>query len=106
MNILTEIIEVSDEMIEDLYNQNFFDEASFIDPNKLKLEIQKQMQYNWEQNDELYLDEDQFLEICRGIMSEAISDSLHTLVDSGHVEMAVNQNGELVYGLTGKPLDI
>lgn len=106
MNILTEIIELSDEMIDNLTEQNFFVDTPFISPLELKRGIQKQMQYNWEQTNDMYLDEDQFLEICKDIMTDSISRNLGILVDSGHVGMAVNPDGEIVYSLTGKPLEL
>ena len=106
MNILTEIIEVSDEMIDNLIEQNFFNDTPFVSPLELKRGIQKQMQYNWEQTNEMYLDEDQFLEICREIISEGISHNLGVLIDNGYVEMAVNPEGEIVYSLTDKEFDL
>ena len=106
MNILTEIIELSDEMIDNLTEENFFEDTPFISPLELKIAVQRQMQYNWEQRNDMHLDEDQFLEICRDIMTESISRNLGILVDSGHVQMAVNPEGEIVYSLTDKPFEL
>jgi hypothetical protein len=47
MNILTEIIEVSDEIIDTLKEEKFFEETPFINELALKRELQKHMQYNW-----------------------------------------------------------
>jgi uncharacterized protein YjgD (DUF1641 family) len=106
MDILTEIIEVSDEMIDALKEENFFEETPFIDELKLKRAIQIQMQYNWEQTDNMYLNDEQFFQIVTDLMSDGISNGLSDLIESGHVQAAVNPNGEIVYSLTGKPLEL
>ena len=43
MNILTEIIEVSDEIIDTLKEENFFEETPFINELALKRELQKNL---------------------------------------------------------------
>lgn len=106
MNILTEIIEVSDEIIDTLKEEKFFEETPFINELALKRELQKQMQYNWEQTDSMYLNDEQFLKIVNNLITEGVGDGLSDLIESGHVELAVNTDGELVYSLTGKLLDI
>ncbi len=106
MNILTEIIEVSDAIIDTLKEENFFVETPFINEVSLKREIQKQMQYNWEQTEEMYLNDEQFLEIVNGLITEGVSNGLSDLIESGHVQSAVNPDGEIVYSLTGKPLEL
>jgi hypothetical protein len=106
MNILTEIIEVSDEIIATLNEEKFFEETPFIHPLALKLEIQKQMQYNWEQTESMYLNDNQFLQIVKDLIAEGVSNGLSNLIESGHVQSAVNPDGEIVYSLTGKPLDL
>ena len=106
MDILTEIIEVSDEIIDTLREENFFVETPFINELELKREIQKQMQYNWEQTESMYLDDEQFLQIVNDLITEGVSNGLSDLIDSGHVQAGVNPNGEIVYSLTGKPLEL
>jgi hypothetical protein len=106
MDILTEIIEVSDEIITTLKEENFFVETPFINELELKREIQKQMQYNWEQTESMYLDDEQFLQIVNDLIAEGVSNGLSDLIDSGHVQAGVNPNGEIVYSLTGKPLEL
>ena len=106
MDILTEIIEVSDEIIDTLREENFFEETPFIDELELKRAIQNQMQYNWEQNDSMYLNDEQFLEIVNGLITNGVSNGLSDLIESGHVQAAVNSDGEIVYSLTGKPYEI
>ena len=106
MDILTEIIEVSDEIIDTLREENFFEETPFIDELELKRAIQIQMQYNWEQNDSMYLNDEQFLEIVNGLITNGVSNGLSDLIESGHVQAGVNPDGEIVYSLTGKPLEL
>ena len=106
MDILTEIIEVSDEIIDTLKEENFFEETPFIDELELKRAIQMQMQYNWEQNNSMYLNDEQFLEIVNGLITDGVSNGLSDLIESGHVQSAVNPDGEIVYSLTGKPLEL
>jgi hypothetical protein len=106
MDILTEIIEVSDEIIDTLKEEKFFEETPFIKPLALKRELQKQMQYNWEQTNSMQLEDWQFLEIVNDLIADSVNNSLLDLIESGHVQSAVNPDGELCYSLTGKPLDI
>lgn len=106
MDILTEIIEVSDEIITTLKEENFFVETPFINELELKREIQKQMQYNWEQTERMYLNDEQFLQIVNDLIADGISNGLSDLIESGHVQAAVNPDGEIVYSLTGKPLEL
>lgn len=106
MDILTEIIEVSDEIIDTLREENFFEETPFIDELELKQAIQIQMQYNWEQNNTMYLDDEQFLQIVNDLITDGVSNGLSDLIESGHVQAGVNPDGEIVYSLTGKPLEL
>jgi hypothetical protein len=106
MNILTEIIEVSDEIIDTLKEEKFFEETPFINELGLKRELQKRMQYNWEQTNSMHLEDWQFLEIVNDLIADGVSNGLSDLIESGHVQSAVNPDGELCYSLTGKPLDI
>jgi hypothetical protein len=104
MDILTEIIEVSDEIIDTLREENFFVETPFISELGLKRELQKHMQYNWEQTNSMQLSDEQFMEIVNDLIAEGVSNGLSDLIESGHVQAGVNPNGEIVYSLTGKPL--
>jgi hypothetical protein len=106
MNILTEIVEVSDAIIDTLKEENFFVETPFINELALKRELQKQMQYNWEQNDSMYLNDEQFLQIVNELITEGVSNGLSDLIESGHVQASVNSDGEIVYSATGKPLKL
>ena len=106
MNILTEIIEVSDEIIDNLKEENFFEETPFIDELGLKIELQKHMQYNWEQTNSMHLNDEQFLQIVNDLIADGVSRGLSDLIETGHVQSAVNPDGEIVYSLTGKPLEL
>jgi hypothetical protein len=106
MNILTEIIEVSDEIIDTLKEENFFEETPFINELALKRELQKHMQYNWEQTNSMKLSDEQFIEIVNDLIAGSVSSGLSDLIESGHVQTAVNPDGEIVYSLTGKPLEL
>lgn len=106
MNILTEIIEVSDEIIDNLKEENFFEETPFIDELGLKRELQKYMQYNWEQTNSMHLNDEQFLQIVNDLIADGVRRGLSDLIETGHVKSAVNPDGEIVYSLTGKPLEL
>jgi len=106
MDILTEIIEVSDEIIATLKEENFFEETPFINELELKRELQKYMQYNWEQTNSMQLSDEQFIQIVNDLISEGVSNGLSDLIESGHVQAGVNPNGEIVYSLTDKPFEV
>ena len=106
MNILTEIIEVSHEIVDTLKEENFFDESQFIDEESLTIGLQTAMQYKWEQQNQMFLTEDEFLEVCREITGNFINKALNQLVESGHVQTFVNPDGELCYSATDKPYEI
>jgi hypothetical protein len=106
MDILTEIIEVSDEIIDTLREENFFVETPFINELALKRELQKHMQYNWEQTNSMQLSDEQFMQIVNDLIAEGVSNGLSDLIESGHVQAGVNPNGEIVYSLTGKPFNL
>lgn len=106
MDILTEIIETSDNMVEVLAEDGFFNEHSLIHPSDLRVALQIKMQRKWEQDNEMYLSDSEFLEVCNEVMTESISQGLSNLIDSGHVAVAVNPNGELVYSKTDKPFEL
>jgi hypothetical protein len=106
MDILTEIIEVSEEIIDTLKEENFFEETPFINELGLKRELQKHMQYNWEQTNSMHLNDEQFLQIVNDLIAENVSNGLSDLIESGHVQAGINPNGEIVYSLTGKPLEL
>ena len=106
MDILTEIIETSDNMVDVLHEEGFFDEHTLIHPSDLRVALQIKMQRKWEQENEMYLTDDEFLEVCNEVVTESVSEGLSTLIESGHVAVGVNPNGELVYSKTDKPFEL
>ena len=63
MDILNEIIEISDEMVNSLEEDGFFEEHQFIDRIPLKRALQIAMQRKWEQENDMLLTDKEFLEI-------------------------------------------
>jgi hypothetical protein len=106
MDILTEIIETSDNMVGVLKEDGFFDEHLLIHPSDLRVALQIKMQRKWEQESDMYLNDTEFLEVCNELITESVSNGLSDLIQSGHVEVAVNPNGEMVYSTTDKPFEL
>ena len=97
MDILNEIVEVSNQMIDSLEENNFFVEAPFIDRIPLKRALQIAMQRKWEQEDEMYLNDEEFLEVCKKVSADGISKTIGDLVDKGALDMSINEDGEILY---------
>ena len=97
MDILSEIIEVSENMIDTLTETEFFEENPFINPIDFKRELQTSMQRKWEQENEMYLSDEEFLQICKNVHSQGISSTIEELVDRGAIEMSIGKNGEILY---------
>ena len=53
MDILNEIVEVSNQMIDSLEENDFFIENQFIDQTSLRRALQIRMQQKWEQEEEI-----------------------------------------------------
>lgn len=97
MDILSEIIEVSNQMIDSLEENDFFVEAPFIDRIPLKRALQIAMQRKWEQEDEMYLNDAEFLEVCKKVSADGIGKTIGDLVDKGALDMSINEDGEILY---------
>lgn len=97
MDILSEIIEVSENMIDTLIETEFFEENPFINPTEFKRELQKSMQRKWEQENEMHLTDEEFLEICKSVHSKGIASTIEELVDKGAIEMSISKDGEILY---------
>lgn len=114
MNILTEIIEKSDEIVDILNQTNFFDDYPFVDEKVFKYQLQVEMQRKWEQTDEMNLNSNEFIKLVRRISSEGISETIAQMCEKDLLRMAVNPKGELVYtlsdgirkGLSSKELEL
>ena len=100
MNILTEIIEKSDEIVDILKQTNFFGDYPFVDEHVFKYRLQVAMQRRWEQTDDMNLSSEEFIILVRKISSEGISTTINEMCEKNLLRMAVNPKGELVYTLS------
>jgi hypothetical protein len=97
MDILTEIVEVSNSIIDTLDDTGFFNEHVFVEKIPLKLKLQEAMQRKWEQENQMLLTDKEFLKVCDEVMHEALGETLGGLVDKGALNMSVDENGEINY---------
>ena len=97
MDILNEIIEISDEMVNSLEEDGFFEEHQFIDRIPLKRALQIAMQRKWEQEDDMLLTDKEFLEVCQSVSNKSIGKTIEDLVDKGALNMSINKDGEILY---------
>ncbi len=97
MDILSEIIEVSDQIISVLDKTEFFVENHFIDRLPLKRALQNAMQKKWEQYEDMFLTDTEFLEVCNQVSNSGIAETIEDLVDKGALNMSVNEDGEILY---------
>jgi hypothetical protein len=103
MDILHEIIETADNIMSELQETDFFEKYMFCDPFKLRRELEIQMQRNWEQLDDMYLNDEQFEEVIKRVTEEGINKTFAEMVMNGTMIMdSVNSDGELVYKLNPK----
>ena len=100
MNILTEIIEKSDEIVDVLNQTNFFGDYPFIDKTVFKYRLQVAMQRKWEQYDEMNLNSNEFITLVRVVSSDGIAETINEMCEKNLLRMAVNPKGELVYTLS------
>jgi hypothetical protein len=100
MNILTEIIEKSDEIVDILNQTNFFGDYPFVDADVFKYRLQVAMQRKWEQTDDMNLSSEEFIILVRVVSSDGISETINQMCEKDLLRMAVNPNGELVYTLS------
>ena len=99
MDILTEIIEVSDSLIGTLKETVFFEEHIFIEEIPLKLKLQETMQRKWEQEGQMLLTDKEFVKVCDEVMHVALGETLGGLVDKEALEMSIDENGEINYSV-------
>jgi hypothetical protein len=100
MNILTEIIEKSDEIVDVLNQTNFFGDYPFIDEKVFKYRLQVAMQRKWEQYDEMNLNSTEFITLVKVVSSDGIAETINEMCEKNLLRMAVNPKGELVYTLS------
>lgn len=97
MDILSEIIEVSNQIVDTLEETEFFEENLFIDRIPLKRALQIAMQRKWEQTEEMMLTDDEFLEVCNEVNANSIGKTIEDLVDKGALNMSIAEDGEILY---------
>jgi hypothetical protein len=97
VEILSEIIELSNEMIDTLDESGFFEEHVFLERLPLKRKLQIVMQRKWEQEGEIKLSDSEFLSVCNSAIGDNIADTLGSLVNKGAVYMNVDSTGEISY---------
>jgi hypothetical protein len=97
MDILNEIIEESNQIIDTMDEHEFFEENLFIERLQLKRNFQIAMQRKWEQDDNMFLTDTEFLKVCNDTMEENISTTIMDLVEKGALDMSVNPDGEILY---------
>jgi hypothetical protein len=97
MDILSEIIEVSNQIMDSLEENDFFLENPFLEQIPLKRALQIRMQQKWEQEEEMHLSDEEFLDVCQSVSNNEIANTIESLVDKGALNMSVNEDGEIVY---------
>jgi len=97
MDILSEIIEVSNQIIDTLEENDFFSENPFLEQISLRRALQIRMQQKWEQEEEIFLSDDEFLDVCQSVSNNEIANTIENLVDKGALNMSVNEAGEILY---------
>jgi hypothetical protein len=99
MEILSEIIEISNQIIDTIDEQGFFNdkETPFVERLPLKKMLQNKMQRKWEEENEMLLTESEFIECVNLVASDSISNTLESLVDKGALNMGIDTDGEIVY---------
>ncbi len=97
MDILSEIIEASNHMMDVLEETEFFEETPFVDRIPLKRALQFAMQRKWEQENDMFLNDEEFLEVCKEVSTNCISKTIGDLVDKGALDMSIGEDGEILY---------
>jgi hypothetical protein len=103
MNILTEITEMAEQILLELVENNFFNENIFVDALELKRKMEIQMQYNWEQLDNMHLSEEQLISIIKEVHRDGVHRVMNVMYqDELLIAESVDSNGELVYKVNPK----
>ncbi len=97
MQILTEIIEISNQIVDTLDENGFFDEHIFVERLPLKIALQEKMQRKWEQENEMILTDGEFLQVCNEVNGNSIAKTIADLVEKEAVNVSVNEKGEIIY---------
>lgn len=97
MDILSEIIEISDNIVDTLEETEFFEENHFVDRIPLKRALQIKMQQKWEQENDMFLTDEEFLQVCNLVSNNGIAKTIEDLIDKDALNMSVNEDGEILY---------
>lgn len=97
MDILSEIIEVSNQIIDTLEENDFFIENPFLEQISLRRALQIKMQQKWEQEEDIFLTDEEFLDVCQSVSNNEIANTIESLVDKGALNMSINKDGEILY---------
>ena len=72
--------DILSEMVNSLEEDGFFEEHQFIDRIPLKRALQIAMQRKWEQESDMFLDDSEFLKVCKEVSANGISKTIGDLV--------------------------
>jgi hypothetical protein len=97
MDILPEIIAVSNEMIDTLDEAEFFEGNPFIERLPLKRKLQIAMQRKWEQEGDMYLTDAECEIVMQEVLSDSVGDTIESLVDKGALNMNIDTDGTILY---------
>lgn len=98
MNTLNEIIETTDNIMSVLVDAEFFYLNEFVDGLSVRTKLETQMQRNWEQKDDMYLTDEQFMDIIRESLLEAYDiHSTYAFINGLWTADSLDSNGKLVY---------
>lgn len=97
MDILPEIIEVTNQLIDTLDENGFFENNPFIERLPLKRKLQNLMQRRWEEFGEYHLSWEQVEDVMQEVLNESVSNTLEDLVDKGAINMSISEDGDIVY---------
>jgi hypothetical protein len=84
-------------MIDALEENDFFLENPFLEQIPLRRALQIRMQQKWEQEDDMFLTDEEFLDVCQSVSNNEIANTIESLVDKGALNMSVNEDGEILY---------
>ena len=97
MDILPEIIEVTNEMIDALDESGFFENNPFIERLPLKRKLQHLMQRRWEEFDDYHLSWEEVEGVMQDVLNDSVSNTLEDLVDKGAINMSISEEGDIIY---------
>jgi len=97
MEILPEIIEVTNLMIDTLDENEFFQNNPFIERLPLKRKLQNLMQRRWEEFDDYRLSWNEVEGVMQEVVHESVSTTLENLVGKGAINMSIDKSGEIIY---------